>query len=184
MSNILLVSATKVEHHEEEIFGIPIHIIGIGKINAAVNTQRLINEHNPDIVINFGSVGSLKDYKVGEVLEVGTVYNDFYDGTDAGDICRYDPIKISDSNIKCFTTDTFYEYNQDYHHSYLDVIDKCDIVEMELYSIAKSCIAANKILYSYKWVSDDGSSKDWEANAAIGYDNFKLILKEWLEQQK
>ena len=180
MSNILLVSATKLEHHDDDLFGIPIHIIGIGKVNAAVNTQRLIDEHNPDIVVNFGSVGSLKDYKVGEVLEVGTVYNDFY----AGEIYGYDPIKISDSNIKCFSTDTFYEHNQDYYHSYLHAIDNCDIVEMELYSIAKSCIAANKILYSYKWISDDGSRNDWKTNAAIGYENFKVIFKEWLEQQK
>ena len=180
MPNILLISATKLEHHDEELFGIPIHIIGIGKVNAAVNTQRLIDKYNPDIVINFGSVGSFKDYKVGQVLEVGIVYNDFF----AGDIYGYEPIKISDSGIKCFTTDTFYESNQDYHHSYLHAVDNCDIVEMELYSIAKSCIAAEKILYSYKWISDDGSSNDWKANAAVGYENFKVIFKEWLEQQK
>ena len=35
MSNILLVSATKLEHHETELNGIPIHIIGIGKVEAA-----------------------------------------------------------------------------------------------------------------------------------------------------
>ena len=180
MSNILLVSATKLEHHDDELFGIPIHIVGIGKINAAVNTLKLIQKFQPDIVVNFGSVGSLKDYKVGEVLEVGEVYNDFF----AGDIHSYESIKLSDSNIKCFTTDTFYEYNQDYHHSYLHAVDNCDIVEMELYSIAKSCIAANKTLYSYKWISDDGSSNDWKTNAAIGYENFKVIFKEWLEQQK
>ena len=81
MRNILLVSATKLEHHDDNLFGIPIHIIGIGKVNAAVNTQILIEKYNPDIVINFGSVGSLKNFKVGEVLEVGTVYNDFYAGS-------------------------------------------------------------------------------------------------------
>ncbi len=174
MRNILLVSATKLEHHDDDLFGIPIHIIGIGKVNAAVNTQILIEKYNPDIVINFGSVGSLKNFKVGEVLEVGTVYNDFY----AGSIYNYEPIKISDSNIKCLSTDTFYEHDQEYHHSYLNAINNCDIVEMELYSIAKSCIAANKILYSYKWISDDGSSADWKTNASIGYNNFKKVFYE------
>ena len=38
MSNILLVSATKLERHDDELFGIPIHIIGIGKVEAAWNT--------------------------------------------------------------------------------------------------------------------------------------------------
>ena len=180
MSNILLVSATKLEHHDDELFGIPIHIIGIGKVEAAINIQKLFHEYDPDIVINFGSVGSLKDYKIGEILEVGMVYNDFY----AGQIHSYKPIKLKKEGVKCFTTDTFYESKEDYHHSYNFRIDKCDIVDMKLYSIAKSCEYANKILYSYKWVSDDGTSTDWEANAAIGYENFKVVFKEWLEQQK
>jgi hypothetical protein len=29
---------------------------------------------------------------------------------------------------------------------------------------------------SYKWISDDGESDDWEANANIGYENFKEII--------
>ena len=60
MPNILLVSATELEHGESDLFGIPIHIVGIGKVNAAVNTTRLIKKYNPDVVINFGSCGSVK----------------------------------------------------------------------------------------------------------------------------
>lgn len=174
MSNILLVSATKLEHHDDALFDIPIHIVGIGKVEAAINTQKLIEEYDPDIIVNFGSVGGLKKYKPGEVLEIGMVYNDFYAGT----IHSYRPFKLSQSPIKCFTTDTFYELNEDYHHSYVHRINNCDVVDMELYSIAKSCIEAKKIIYSYKWVSDDGSTEDWEANAAIGYNNFKDIFYE------
>ena len=55
MNNILLLSATDLEHGQSEIHGVPIHITGIGKINSAVNTTRLIQKYNPDIVINFGS---------------------------------------------------------------------------------------------------------------------------------
>ena len=58
------------------------------------------------------------------------------------------------------------------------MIKECDIVDMELYSIAKSCEIANKSLYCYKWVSDDGSSHDWKENAALGYKNFKKIIYE------
>ena len=77
MSNTLLISATKLEHHEDDIHGIPIHIVGVGKVESAINTTLLIQKYNPDIVINFGSCGSLSDYKVGEVLEVREVFNDF-----------------------------------------------------------------------------------------------------------
>ena len=76
-NKILLLSATDYEHDCKDLFGIPIYITGIGKINAAINTTKLIHEHDPDIVINFGSCGNLKDYKIGEVLEVGTAVNDF-----------------------------------------------------------------------------------------------------------
>lgn len=180
MSNILLVSATKLEHHDDELYGYPIHIIGIGKINAAINTQKLIDKYNPDTVINFGSVGTLKDYKIGEILEVGTVYNDFF----AGEIYGYEPIKLSESDIKCFTTDTFYEFNQDYHHSYINNINNCDIVDMEGYSIAKVCKSENISLSLYKWVSDNGSKSSWKANASIGYNNFKNLFYESIRNRK
>jgi len=180
MPNILLVSATADEHGEDELFGYPIHIIGVGKVNATLNTTHLINEHNPDYVFNFGSCGNLQDYKPGELLRVGTVYNDFY----AGNLVKYIPHKMSDTGIKCLTTDTFLEKGERYHHSYEFRISKCDIVDMELYGIACSCLDAKKFLYSYKWVSDDGDMESWEENAQLGYNKFKQVFKEWLEQQK
>ena len=42
MSKILLLSATDLEHGQSHLYDNEIHIIGIGKINAAVNTARLI----------------------------------------------------------------------------------------------------------------------------------------------
>ena len=79
-SNILLLSATDYEHNQKELYGIPIHIIGIGRVNAALNTYKLIQKYKPNQVIQFGSCGNLKDHKVGDILEVGTVYDDFYGG--------------------------------------------------------------------------------------------------------
>lgn len=187
MPNILLVSATRLEHHDDSLFGIPIHIIGIGKVEAALNTKKLIEQHKlensggrPDRIINFGSCGNLKDHKVGEVLEVGEVYDDFYGCV----VPEHDPIKISNSNIKLFTTDTFYDVDNYYSLHYNSMIKKCNLVDMEGYSIAKVCKSERIFVSLYKWVSDDGSSNDWKANAAIGYENFKVIFKEWLEQQK
>ena len=47
MSKILLLSATDLEHGQSHLFDNEIHIIGIGKVNAAVETARLINLHKP-----------------------------------------------------------------------------------------------------------------------------------------
>ena len=177
MPNILLVSATADEHGQDELFGHPIHIIGVGKVNAALNTATLIKEYDPDYVVNFGSCGNLKDYKPGELLRVGMVYNDFY----AGSLVKYMPHKMSDTGIKCLTTDTFLEKGEKYHHSYEFRIGKCDIVDMELYGIACACLDAGKLLRSYKWISDDGDMDSWEENAKLGFDKFKIVLEEYLD---
>ncbi len=174
-NKILLLSGTDYEHDCKDLFGIPIHITGIGKINAAINTTKLIYEHDPDIVINFGSCGNLKDYKIGEVLEVGTVINDL---DTLGFYNQVSNILNKDSDIKCLTTDHMYDSSHDdYVESYMEKIDECDIVDMELFSIAESCKIAKKFLYSYKWVSDDGSNDEWLENAKAGFNNFKQIFK-------
>ena len=180
MSNILLVSATKLEHHDDELFGHPIHIVGVGKVQAAINTYKLIKKYKPDHVVNFGSCGNLASHKVGDVLKVGEVYDDFYGCV----VPEHNPIKVSDSQIKLFTTDTFYNAGSVYSNTYTDNINKCDLVDMEGYSIAKICKEENIFVSLYKWVSDDGVKSVWLENASIGYNNFKVIFKEWLEQQK
>lgn len=174
MSTILLVSATKLEHHDDELFGYPIHIVGIGKLSSAINTYKLIQQYNPDRVINFGSCGNLKHHKVGEVLEVGTVYDDFYGCV----VPEHPPVELCDSNISLFTTDTFYDKNAVYSNYYTEMIRKCDIVDMEGYSIANVCKSEDISVSLYKWVSDDGNNNIWRDNAAIGYNNFKSIFYE------
>jgi len=177
MPNILLVSATDVEHNEKEIYGVPIHIVGIGKYNSSINTFDLINKYNPDIVINFGSCANLNNYQPGTVLEVTESVNDFY----AGQIYKYDILyldsKLHEEPVRCLSTDTFYEKDKIYPKPYQDKINSSDIAEMELYGIVKICKLKNIPIYSYKWPSDDGDHLLWKINAAIGFQNFKQIFK-------
>lgn len=179
MSNILLVSATTLEHGRTEIKGVPIHIVGIGKVEAAANLNKLLEEHTPSVVVNFGSCGNLKDHKVGELLEVGTSYNDFYAGTLHSSL----PFRLSSSSIKCLTTDTFYEKGETYHHSYLHRIKGCDIVDMELYSIVYTCKLRKVPIIAYKWISDDGNPENWEEIASIGFrsfeEKFEIIMEKY-----
>ena len=184
MGKTILVSATPLEHGGlKDINGYPIYQVGIGKINSAMNLTEILYEENPDLVINFGSCGNLKDHKVGEVMEVGTVYNNIdvrpfaeYGCTPESDSCE---IKLSESGINCFTTDQIYDHTRsDYAEKYLEMIKKCDIVDMECYSLAFVCRQFGIKFNSYKWVSDDGNIDKWEENAAIGFENFKKILNE------
>lgn len=179
MGKIILVSATPLEHGGlTDINGVPIFQIGIGKTNASMNMTKIIIEENPDLVINFGSCGNLQKYKVGEVIEVGETYNNIdvrpfaeYGCTPENNICE---IKLSDSGIKCFSTDQIYDNTRtDYAEKYLEMIAGCDIVDMECYSLAYVCKQRGIPFKSYKWVSDDGDVDNWEENAAIGFQNFR-----------
>ena len=184
-TKVILISATPLEHGGlKQIFGFPIFQVGIGKINAASKMTEILWNEEPDIVINFGSCGNLKNHKVGEVLEVGSVYNNIdvrpfaqYGCTPETDLCE---IKLSTSDIKCFTTDQIYDNTRtDYAQKYLEMIDKCNIVDMECYALAQVCKERDIPFRSFKWVSDDGNIDTWHENAAIGFKNFKLTLEEY-----
>lgn len=182
---VILISATPLEHGGiKELFGFPIFQVGIGKINAASNLTEILWNEEPDIVVNFGSCGNLKNFKVGEVIQVGEVYNNidvrpFADfGVTPED--NIGSIKISNSGIKLFTTDQIYDNTRtDYAEKYLEMIKECDIVDMEGYALAYVCKQRDIPFISFKWVSDDGNVDTWEQNAAVGFENFKWKLSEY-----
>lgn len=59
---------------------------GIGKVNAAMSTQVMIDHYSPDVIINSGIAGSIsKTLKIGDiVISEDCVQHDF-DGTQMGD---------------------------------------------------------------------------------------------------
>lgn len=186
-TKFLFVSATDIEHGEQEFHGSPIHIIGVGKVSAGLHTMNLIHTYKPDCVINFGSCGNLSDHQVGDILRIGKVHNDI----DARPLAEYGHTPFSQwkeividpySSHLCFTTDYFYNQKRaDYSAAYKSMIQRCDVIDMELYAIAKACKMTNTPIASFKWVSDDGHSHDWEQNAHIGYEKFK---SEWKDLEK
>ena len=56
---------------------------GIGKVNAALGAQRLINEFHPDVIISSGCAGGNgDDIKINDVVaSAELVYHDVYCGT-------------------------------------------------------------------------------------------------------
>ena len=55
---IIILSAIKDETHSL-ITEYEINHTGVGKVNAALSTLRTIKEDRPDLIINFGTAGSL-----------------------------------------------------------------------------------------------------------------------------
>jgi len=176
MGKIILVSATPKEHGGlTELHGIPIFQVGIGKVSAATNLTEIILTERPDVVINFGSCGNLKNHKVGSILQVGEIINDLA----TMGLSENPTIRLGNNDIKCFTTDTIYDSTHErYTDTYNSSIKDCNIVDMECYSLAQVCKRLGVEFQSYKWVSDDGTPGDWEENAKIGFENFTNVLNE------
>ena len=73
---ILLVYAIPEERIEINIPNAEVVYVetGMGKVNAAMRTMRAICEHHPDIVINFGTAGTL-NHDIGDII----ICNQFID---------------------------------------------------------------------------------------------------------
>ena len=156
---------------------------GVGKINATIAAYKAFSKGYKEI-INIGSCGSL-NLPSGEIVKVTQVFQDI----DATPLAPYGDTPFESSSnqiildtkyppISCFTTDYFYdEFQRDkYSENYLDMINKCTILDMECFAIAKVCKRFNIKFSSYKWVSDDGDASSWEQNCKIGLEKVKKML--------
>lgn len=173
MSKAFIVALPEELNGIKDIHGFPVMYSGVGKINAAIGAFQLIQQGVTEI-INIGSCGS-KHHAMGEIVKIGKVYQDI----DCTPICEYGLtafessgpyIEIDPSSPHtCFTTDYFFDHPQvdKYSSFYLDSIQRCSVLDMELYAIAKVCEKFGVSLSSYKWVSDDGDFSKWQENCEV-----------------
>ena len=182
MNKCFLVALGDEVGNIDMIENVPVFISGIGKLNSAVATSKLINMGYTEI-INIGSCGS-KKHSVGEVIKIGKHLQDI-DITPILDYGyssenEYEIISDEASIYSCFTTDYFYEENQKikYSENYIKKINNCSVFDMESFAIAKMCKENNIKFNCYKWVSDDGGYDNWRKNCDVGFNKFKdLYLK-------
>ena len=153
--------------------------IGVGKINATYNTLKLIQIHNPKIIVNYGTAGAINT-KLKGIVECTKFYQrdmdvrglDFKLGETPFD--RVKEIIISDSGYSCGTGDSF--VNQ-------KIEMEVDVVDMEAYAIAKVCMLENIEFKCFKYISDnadENANNDWNTNLALGAEAFaKMINKKF-----
>ncbi len=162
--NKLFVAALK-----EETVGLNyFYHIGVGKVNATYNLTKLIHEHNPSEVINYGTAGTIKKELSG-LVEVTKFYQRDMDVRGLLDIklgeTPFDDInEILNSNegYSCGTGDSFVNKQIE-----MDV----DLVDMEAYAIAKVCKLEGIKFRCFKYISDnadDSASIDWIENCKKG----------------
>ena len=168
---ILLVYAIPEEKIEINIPNAEVIYVetGMGKVNASMHLMRAICEHHPDMVINFGSAGTL-NHKVGDII----VCNRFIDRdlrkvTIDGVISEIDfgrdarPCVFTDRDIvwgTCNTGDSFITEGNDIEG---------DVIDMESYAEADVCREMGVPFFAVKYVTDivgQNSSQEWFAKLA------------------
>lgn len=142
---------------------------GVGKVNAAIRTLELISELQPEVIINYGTAGSL-DTNLSGLIECGA----FFDRDDVSKFTSSGRIITQEDSATISTGDNFVTQGD------LD----CDLVDMEAYVIASIC-KNNKIDFKcLKYVTDyvgSNSVSEWEHNVSKGYPSFIEWMKKFLE---
>ena len=157
----------------EGIQGYPIYLSGCGKVNATIATMRAINDGHR-FIINFGSAGSVSDI-TGLVEVTGYVDRDMDAralSCELGQTPFEDGIILGERGIVCGTGDKFATCTPEI---------ECDIVDMESYAIAKTCMKQGVKFRSFKYISDnadENSASDWEENVHKGNELFQKLLNE------
>lgn len=186
LSKTLFLVALEVELPAETFPSLNIQYTGIGKVNATYQTLKHVLAYQPEQVINFGSAGAIRPDIMGLVQVSQVIQRDidlqglgfelgktpFETGQDSlllndGSEIEKDPERMK---VLCSTGDNFVSDTPRL---------KSDIVDMELYAIAKVCFRERVPLYSWKFISDnaDGNSpRDWERNVNRGVVEFKKAV--------
>lgn len=139
---------------------------GVGKVNAAIAAQHIIDTENPKLIVSMGTAGSVEFEYAQIVNPTGWVQRDMnltellapkyvVPMTDDAPILRYGNRDEKYSDAVCGSGDTF-----------VRTIERelWNCVEMEGYAIAYACKRAGVPFVSYKFISDgkSGNTADHE----------------------
>jgi len=151
----------------------------VGKVNAAINLMAALTETKPDLLINYGTAGANKT-GLTHIVEIGQSVQCDMDARPLGIALGATPFEtgnecftLSANPLICGTADSFVTTAPE-----LD----CDLVDMELYALAKIARRQQTPLKSFKFISDnadDNSQQDWKnslPDAASGF----LCIQDYL----
>ena len=164
---ILILVALQDELDANEIGDFKVYYSGVGKVNAAIKTLQVIQKHSPDLIINFGTAGSLNP-RLSGLLEVGSFYQRDMDASPLGFEIGQTPfedekeLSFGRQGVSCGTGDMFVTSSPAL---------KTDIVDMEAFAIAKVCKLKNIDFRCFKFISDNADNEakdDWVDNVSLG----------------
>jgi adenosylhomocysteine nucleosidase len=179
-TKFIIVAALEIETPELEQFA-PIVHTGVGKLNAAIKLYEAILHYQPDLVINYGTAGSVNG-KSG-LLKIDTFIQRDMDvrGLDvprgvtpfSDESCLPKAEGIVLGTGDSFVTDVATQLEG------LDI--SVDLIDMEAYALYKVCQHHQISFECYKFVTDDtteDASTDWVENVANGAKLFTQFMHE------
>lgn len=175
--NYLLVAAL-----EQEVVGLeqyaPIVLTGIGKVNAAIQLYAGIQRHQPDVVINYGTAGSIG--QLSGLLKIDTFVQHDMDvralGVPRGETPFSHEGLPKANGIVLGSGDSFIT---DKEKQLEGLTIELDLIDMEAYALNEVCKHHNIAFHSYKFVTDgtdESSHNDWSENVAKGAHLFSELL--------
>ena len=154
-------------------------ITGIGKINATMAIMSAIHKYDPDIIINFGTAGSLNPVFSKGLFRVAKVAQRDMDiralGLELGQAAIREPVWYILDDVETRPTLT----SGDQFVSKRPEMES-DLVDMEAAAYAKVCDQYRIILDVYKFVSDNADGEaagTWEENCHKGAALFMAELE-------
>lgn len=152
--------------------------IGVGKVNAAINTTLLIEKYKPKRIINLGTAGGIKllsgihrvNYTFQHDLNLTSL------GLLPGQILSDNNsfIKLNGEGHVCATGDM---HVTERHKMRMD----CDMVDMEAYGIAKACLLTGTSIEIWKYISDqadENAGVTWQEQVSAGENLYMKVLQD------
>lgn len=126
---------------------------GIGKVQAAIAVAKAVQEIQPDLVINFGSAGTIT-HEVGDILVCRKfVDRDLTSVAIPDVVCELDFINET-ANYNIFNSDYTVNTGDSFVTEISDSLKKSDAIDMEAFAIAAFCKQNSLPFISIKFVSD------------------------------
>ena len=174
----IIVAALKAETPNLEQFAPIIHT-GVGKLNAAIKLYKAIQEYQPELVINYGTAGSISG--VNGLLRVETFVQRDMDvqalNFPKGVTPFSGEVLPEKKGVVLGTGDNFIT-NAKEQLKGLEI--EIDLVDMEGYALKKVADDLNVPFESYKYVSDNANeeaAQDWTKTVREGAKSFLALLE-------
>ncbi|MDA7599191.1 5'-methylthioadenosine nucleosidase [Alphaproteobacteria bacterium] len=143
---------------------------GVGKVNAAFHAMQAASQADCELIINYGTAGTLTASLAGQFLRVSKIFQRDMDGRPLAELgvtpfeegALAGAIDLSCDGVTLSTGDNFVREAS---------AVASDIVDMEAYAIAKICARLAIPFECYKFVTDlanENATANWRDNVALG----------------